>query len=141
MNTNGLVVLDTTSQPPFVYTENTYYFDKNGSPYLGLYGWPCFIKSETVPAGFYSLSDYSDESNHIYWPYHPPDFEPSASAMVDGFFAGCTPLDALLASTFDCLYNISCLEIFSDYFPGLNNVCIMQYLMFLYKNSFYLDNT
>ncbi|CAF1172288.1 unnamed protein product [Adineta steineri] len=46
------------------------------------------------------------------------------STIVSGFFAGCTPLEALLQSTLDCLYEIECLQLLSDYFPFLNHVCI-----------------
>ncbi|CAF1195281.1 unnamed protein product [Adineta steineri] len=43
------------------------------------------------------------------------------STNVSGFFAGCTPLEALLQSTFDCLYEIECLQLLFDYFPRLNH--------------------
>ncbi|CAF0999622.1 unnamed protein product [Adineta steineri] len=46
------------------------------------------------------------------------------SAIVSGFFAACTPLEALLQSTLDCLYEIKCLQLLSGYFPALNHVCI-----------------
>ncbi|CAF1302420.1 unnamed protein product [Adineta steineri] len=48
----------------------------------------------------------------------------SNSTIVNGFFAGCTPLEALLRSTLDCLYEIECLELLLDYFPSLNPVCM-----------------
>ena len=51
----------------------------------------------------------------------------NASEMVIGFFGGCYVMDALLASTLDCLYNNSCLERFPNYFPSLNKVYIKQF--------------
>ncbi|UJR19493.1 hypothetical protein I4U23_022622 [Adineta vaga] len=41
------------------------------------------------------------------------------STIVKGFFMGCTPLDALLASTLDCLYEIECIQMLWNYFPNL----------------------
>ncbi|CAF1242607.1 unnamed protein product [Adineta steineri] len=46
------------------------------------------------------------------------------STIVSGFFAACTPLEALIQSTLDCLYEIECLQLLSDYFPALNHVRI-----------------
>ncbi|CAF4193108.1 unnamed protein product, partial [Adineta steineri] len=46
------------------------------------------------------------------------------STIVSGFFAGCTPLEALLRSTLDCLYEMECLKLLFDYFPRLNHVCM-----------------
>ncbi|CAF1032157.1 unnamed protein product [Adineta steineri] len=44
------------------------------------------------------------------------------STIVSGFFAACTPLEALLQSTLDCLYENECLQLLSDYFPALNHM-------------------
>lgn len=44
--------------------------------------------------------------------------------MVNGFFVGCTPLEALLESTLDCLYQVECLEVLFDNFPSLDQVRI-----------------
>ena len=103
----------------------TYYVNKNAPYDEALYGSPCYLTNQTVPAGFYSLTPNETTILNAFWPYRPPYFEPIASATVDGFFGGCTPLDALLASTLDCLYNIDCLNLFVDYFPLLNQVCIL----------------
>lgn len=46
---------------------------------------------------------------------------------VAGFFGGCTPLQSLLTSTLDCLYNITCIQLLLNYFPALNQVCIIYY--------------
>ena len=58
------------------------------------------------------------------WRWYKP--EPN-STFISGFFAGCTPLEALLPSTLDCLYDIKCLQLLMDYFPDLNQVCIILY--------------
>ncbi|CAF1018049.1 unnamed protein product [Adineta steineri] len=44
------------------------------------------------------------------------------STIVSGFFAACTPLEALLQSTLDCLYEIECLHLLFGYFPALNHM-------------------
>ena len=59
-----------------------------------------------------------------------------ASAMVDGFFAGCTTLEALLPSTLNCLYDIQCLLLLPDYFPNLNQVCSIVDYRFLHIHFF-----
>ncbi|UJR34132.1 hypothetical protein I4U23_021539 [Adineta vaga] len=44
------------------------------------------------------------------------------STVVNGFFTGCTPLEALLKSTLDCLYSTECLQLLLDYFPKLQKI-------------------
>ncbi|CAF0890659.1 unnamed protein product [Adineta steineri] len=51
------------------------------------------------------------------------------STTVDGFFIGCTPLEALLESTLECLYQTECLQLLIDYFP------IRQQINFHANNS------
>ena len=73
----------------------------------------CNDKTETYPAGFYSR------------PFYPYNFSPiRLLAIVNKFFGGCKPLEAILESSLDCLQESSCLELLSYYFPGLNQVCI-----------------
>jgi hypothetical protein len=54
-------------------------------------------------------------------------------------FAACTPLEALLESTLDCLYDIQCLQLLTDYFPDLEPVCIVVCNHSLLRCSFHLD--
>ncbi|CAF1042277.1 unnamed protein product [Adineta steineri] len=121
LNTNVAVEITINNGLLQINANPTMYIDKNAPNIVAsVHDSPCYFQHYTVPSGFYSLSEYESVMNHRYWPYYPPTFEPIASSAVDGFFGGCTPLDALLSSTLDCLYNISCLEIFTNYFPGLN---------------------
>jgi len=84
-----------------------------------------YIDPTTVtPAGFYSVPFDDISLYHQQWPIHPPAFRPTAISTVHGFFGGCTALDAVLNSTFDCLYDIRCLETFTNYFPNLTQVCM-----------------
>ncbi|CAF1281000.1 unnamed protein product [Adineta steineri] len=50
---------------------------------------------------------------------------------LEGFFAGCTPVEGLLVNTLDCLYDIKCVELLIDYFPTLNqsNVSLMDSIL------------
>jgi hypothetical protein len=106
------------------YASATYYFNPNLYYFQAFFGSPCYLTNQTVSAGFYSLLYNLSASQRQFWPYNPPYLIPNISAIVDGFFGGCTPLDALLSSTLDCLYNINCLKLLVDYFPALNQVCI-----------------
>ncbi|CAF1425963.1 unnamed protein product, partial [Adineta steineri] len=56
------------------------------------------------------------------------------STIVNGFFIGCTPLEALLESTLDCLYQTECLQLLVDYFP------IRQQMNFHANNSVLTSN-
>ncbi|CAF1534991.1 unnamed protein product [Adineta steineri] len=46
----------------------------------------------------------------------------SNSSNVTGFFAACTPLQAVLESTLDCLYEVECLYLLLKYFPNLKTI-------------------
>ncbi|CAF1413100.1 unnamed protein product [Adineta steineri] len=75
--------------------------------------------SRDNPTSAATLSPVLSESESSYLNINFKDL--SNSTIVSGFFAGCTPLEALLRSTLDCLYEIECLELLFDYFPRLNH--------------------
>ncbi|UJR38749.1 hypothetical protein I4U23_031414 [Adineta vaga] len=52
--------------------------------------------------------------------FEPPFLAPIT--IVNGFFASCTTLEALLPSTLDCLYDINCIELLIEYFPSLSQL-------------------
>ncbi|CAF0856911.1 unnamed protein product [Adineta steineri] len=81
----------------------------------------CDHIGSVTPAGFYAEAFDKIALYHDQWPMNS-SFRPIAVSTVDGFFGGCTALNATLASTFDCLYNIKCLENFTDYFPNLTKM-------------------
>lgn len=110
----------------------TTYFDKNAPKQAYLINTCNFIDA-AVPAGFYEVSYIETSYSHRMWPIYYDDhiYEPVLSAMIEGFYAGCTPLGSLLLSNLQCLYNISCLELFNDYFPSLNQVYISFNIYFL----------
>ena len=123
INTMASVIGSVQREPYIIYIEVTEYLGKNAAideHYIST----CDLLSAIAPAGFYSLSYHQVSEKHKVWPRDRPGtgYAPSALAMVDGFYGGCTPFDALLASGLDCLYNKSCLEQLSYYFPGLHQV-------------------
>ena len=127
LNTNVYVEeIVADDQVSTIGTGSTQFFNENNTYDVNNIEQTCAMISPTVPAGFYSLSLYDSSYNHFIWPQSPPDFIPIANTTVDGFFGGCTPLDALLVSTLDCLYNTTCLQNFADYFPNLNQAGIIQ---------------
>ncbi|CAF4202540.1 unnamed protein product, partial [Adineta steineri] len=77
----------------------------------------CGYKNPKVEAGFLSISQNESFESHMEW--KSPE---SNTTIVYGFFAGCTPLEALLDSTLDCLYNITCLQILTNQFPNMKQV-------------------
>ncbi|CAF1528502.1 unnamed protein product, partial [Adineta ricciae] len=125
LNTNAYIsVSKINGQVSRIVPSSTRAFNENSSRTANNIGQTCDLVRSTVPAGFYSLPQYESAIKHSTWPINPPSFSPSTNATVDGFFAGCTPLDGLLVSTLECLYSVSCLKNFPSYFPNLNQTNI-----------------
>ena len=67
-------------------------------------------------------------SNKEPYSFHWLSYEPSLDAtLVNGFFAGCTPLEGLFRSTLDCLHSIGCINLLKHYFPAIVSVCMIQF--------------
>jgi hypothetical protein len=116
----GRVITDPTYYAPLTATEGSYFSSS------------CSEKSFLSPAVFYPqyVPVYTDIRVHSSWPiYGDMYINVSTLTRVDGFYGGCFPLDAVLASTLDCLYNIQCLNKWFSYFPGLNRVCMTYHSM------------
>jgi hypothetical protein len=79
----------------------------------------CRMRNQIIPAGFY---DDSYRRDQIFSFFIDVPIEYDSSGSVDGFFGDCTPVDAVLSSTLDCLYDSSCLQLLFDYFPSLHQV-------------------
>ena len=126
LNTNIFVIRETRNRTVhYLDTVSTSFFNRTATNIATRFS-KCQGKSSTTPAGIFSLSQYDSVNNHQYWPEFPPSFEPMASATINGFFGACNPLDAVLASTLDCVYNITCLQSLTDYFPDLNHVKFLR---------------
>ena len=105
LNTNAVVTYhDLTSfgGSSKLQIDPTYYLNKTSTAADTRFGLFCTYQNPTAPAGFYSVPHPYHANYHRVWPEFPFIFAPIAFAMIDGFFGGCTPLDALLASTLDC---------------------------------------
>lgn len=88
----------------------------------------CEMINPIIPTNFYSFPSGQSVS-YPNWPIAPGWRKlVNLSATVDGFFGGCYPLDGLLGSTLECLYDIKCLQLLKDYFPSLNQVCFIKSL-------------
>ncbi|CAF1661282.1 unnamed protein product, partial [Adineta ricciae] len=123
LNTNSLIIFHDMSalgSPSRILMGSLYYsnitFDFNDTAFE----LSCSYKNPSVPAGIFAMPDPIEEGSRAFWFNVPLYRELFVFAMIDGFFGGCTPLDALLASTLDCLYNLECLNILPAYFPRLN---------------------
>ncbi|CAF4226656.1 unnamed protein product [Adineta steineri] len=107
-----------------VFITSTYHVDPNNNGQLEVYALSCTETIMVTPAVFYAQPLDTNVVDHTYYPvyYIAGSSYTDISASVDGFFGGCFPLDSVLASTLDCLYNLQCLEMLFDYFPALNQV-------------------
>jgi len=94
----------------------------------------CGTVHSTSPTSFASLLPSQDFYNRFTW-----ENPPLNSTLVKGFYTGCSPFEALLKSTLDCLYDIECLELFHEYYPLINQVCFIIILHKSMKFYFLLD--
>ncbi|UJR34666.1 hypothetical protein I4U23_027443 [Adineta vaga] len=117
LNTNLLVVTDYIENNFRVHSMHISYklaYDDND---LDAPIFKCDTTNPISPVGFFSFSQDIEYESHVIW-YKST----SNSTLVSGFFAACTPFEALLQSTLDCLYDIKCLQLLNEYFPILNQM-------------------
>ena len=83
----------------------------------------CDIAQSTSLAAIYStvISTWTNPSQN--------------STIINGFYVGCTPFEALLESTLDCLYEIECLHLLNNYFPSLNENLTKYVLLLTNKTN------
>ena len=84
----------------------------------------CDLVDGVWPAGLYLTPASFTNVDYRFWPKNRDGQGLTPIVTIEGFFVGCTVLDALLASTLDCLYYESCLSILKNYFPDLSQVVI-----------------
>ncbi|UJR12465.1 hypothetical protein I4U23_016641 [Adineta vaga] len=108
LNTNIMVRAIIMDRSPLVEAEPTIYYNTNdpdGRYFIAVCG---HFTNSISPAGFYSsLSFYESAENHQRWCNYAPFFEPIASSMVNGFFGGCIPLNAVLEKAWTIEINYS----------------------------------
>lgn len=112
LNTNILLSLGYSRTRGYIIHGEFTQYDPG---YTGI-GHLCDSNNIISSAAFFPFDD-SLSYNTWTWREYPPN-----ETLVNGFFTGCIPLEALLQSTLDCLYDISCLQLLADNFPSLNQV-------------------
>lgn len=86
------------------------------APDLSNFHW-CGTKNFIIPA---TVNSSIDSMNSFYRRFIFDVY----GTIINGFFSGCTPLESILESTLDCLYQIECLQLLLNNFPKLNQVRI-----------------
>ncbi|CAF1423892.1 unnamed protein product [Adineta steineri] len=70
---------------------------------------------------FFTMIDVIDLRKHSRWYRLEDDEVPKEDGFnSSGFYAACTPLEALLHCTLDCLYQMECLQVLKKYFPKIS---------------------
>ncbi|CAF4220004.1 unnamed protein product, partial [Adineta steineri] len=76
---------------------------------------------------FFTMIDVIDLRKHSRWYRLEDDEVPKEDGFnSSGFYAACTPLEALLHCTLDCLYQMECLQVLKKYFPKISELFIDQ---------------
>ncbi|CAF4110386.1 unnamed protein product, partial [Adineta steineri] len=105
LNTNLIIATAWSSESIRTYADQVSYSDPDT---VKLCGREKTVADATLSQVNYELIDASRR--------HSMNPMPN-STTVNGFFTGCTPFEALLESTLDCLYQTECLQLLVDYFP------------------------
>ncbi|CAF1056836.1 unnamed protein product [Adineta steineri] len=98
---------------------------------------------ESTPMPSYTIIDatFPLPSNDSIYP--DEEITPMSNyTIINGFYLGCTPLDALLQSTLNCLYELDCIQLLVSYFPNLiqmNFNLNISILSFKHENKSVLD--
>ena len=86
----------------------------------------CGSQNPTTPTVFLPLLNTTKVYDHAVWTKPATN-----STLVNGFFTGCTSLEALLVSTLACLYDNQCIQTLIAYFPALTQVCIAEFVFLI----------
>jgi hypothetical protein len=87
---------------------------------------------------FFTKVDPPGMMQNLAWiPHDYPLLVKEKGFNHSGFHAACTPLEAILLSTLDCLYQMECLEALNKYFPRISEVhmittCFTHFFLFAY---------
>ncbi|CAF1304450.1 unnamed protein product [Adineta steineri] len=121
LNSNFLLIIGTYKNPPDLLSTEVPYNEhkKSINEYWDADSMGCSNTNPTTASGIFSLLQVERYYLHLEW-YEP---KPN-SILINGFFAGCVPLDALLRSTLDCLYSTECLRLLVDKFPAITKMNI-----------------
>ncbi|CAF3989604.1 unnamed protein product [Adineta steineri] len=113
LNTNYLIantnykiiqIMDPTNK---LISGETKYSDKSNDASLNGQSMGCSNRNPTTTVGFSETSHVEKYYDRSTWT------RPRRNAtLVSGFFTACTPLEAILQSTLDCLYTVECLRLY-----------------------------
>jgi hypothetical protein len=116
---NGLATAHNLNGGVMTFYEDAYYLFHYVTNYRREDITNCRTRTQIIPAGFYADSYRRDQFTRL---IIDVPIELNSSGSVDGFFGECTPVEAILSSTLDCLYDLSCLQLLFDHFPSLHQV-------------------
>lgn len=121
LNTNVLVVIAAyplfehlVSSAETSYTANSFVASSDVNS-LG-----CSDGNPTSTPSYLNLSGVQSYKHHWHWSRSELEY-----MLPYGFLTGCTPFEALLESTLDCLYSAECLSTFTVHFPSVQRVSIL----------------
>ncbi|UJR38846.1 hypothetical protein I4U23_031511, partial [Adineta vaga] len=114
LNTNYLfTVTNTLSDPKFSSTTTLYSPNIDTTPTQST-SMSCSNTNPITTVGFKLYSNWA--SYYLFAQWAKPNIN---DLIVDGFYTGCTPLEALLQSTLDCLYSYQCIQLLIEKFPNI----------------------
>lgn len=128
VGTNAAILHTTFGSVDDLFSASTYYTPNIYDPAKKYY---C---TATRIIGRSSIYSVASDGTWSFWPFDGDD----QARVIKGFSTGCFPLESILQSTLDCLYEIQCLQVLNDNFPSLNqvccfllwNICIQQFFTF-----------
>lgn len=119
LNTNLMLSTHLTKNQYNIYQLQTQYSAKTNDGYFEKESLLCGTDDLISPVGFFSNQNTTGVHMHSTW------WKPTENiSIVKGFFVGCTPLESILSSTLDCLYDNQCIQLLYSYFPTLEQVII-----------------
>ncbi|CAF3974147.1 unnamed protein product [Adineta steineri] len=125
LNTNYLIantnykIIQSMDPTYKLISGETKYSDSSNDASLNEQSMGCSNKNPTTTVSFSETSDVEKYYDRSTWTRPGPN-----ATVVNGFFTACTPLEAILQSTLDCLYTVECLRFLMNYFPAISQMQI-----------------
>ncbi|CAF1328222.1 unnamed protein product [Adineta steineri] len=113
LNTNYLIantnykIIQSMDPTYKLISGETKYSDSSNDASLNEQSMGCSNKNPTTTVSFSETSDVEKYYDRSTWTRPGPN-----ATVVNGFFTACTPLEAILQSTLDCLYTVECLRLY-----------------------------
>ncbi|CAF1201081.1 unnamed protein product [Adineta steineri] len=113
LNTNYLIantnfkIIQTMDPTNKLISGETKYSDKSNDASLNEQSMGCSNKNPATTVSFSETSHVEKYYDRSTWTRPRPN-----ATLVSGFYTACTPLEAILQSTLDCLYTVECLRLY-----------------------------